>query len=936
MDYNMDYEGTRWFKCDFHVHTEFSKCFDDEEITPERWVKRAIEQGLDCVAVTDHNTGFGIDQIKDAAKGTELTVFPGVEITCDASKVHLLIIFDIDKTSDDINHFLAAAGFSLDNIKNGDSSITRNIFQITELATDYGALVIPAHIDECSGLGSISTENLKRFFFKYDINAVQVVHEQFLDMNLRTSDNKELKDYLNDYYNNPIPAIDDATIKNWHRPVRHALEANCAILTFSDNPKELKSSKHGIWGIGNSYTWIKMDKVPSLEGLRHSVLLPKHRIRNKFVSPDIPYRCPDLWIKKVTIYDTTVTGSEPPLTIDFNPQLNTIIGGRGSGKSSILRFIRGVFNRTGELKELEEILRDHNEFYKLVDTSTGKGVLNKTSKIEIEFVRNEVLHRIIASNIKNSLDQDIEIQKFDADKGIWEEVIDEGYIDFFKFDHYSQKQIYEIAGKPNALRERIDNSIEGMDKLLSEREHIKSMFLEKSASIRTIDKFIYNKGKIETRIKDLDASIGKIQKSGIANILVIKEKFTREQEILNQFKSEIEEMERKISLLADEVVLSDINYSSFNDEHKAELGSISKDVVDGFEEIKIEIDALKNKAKQLKDNYDNQIDNSLWRKDYEENILNLSNKKLELEEEGIDDIMNFEKLSMERTELEDELKQINYESNKRDKYIQERKDLQSAYLGKSKEVTSKRKEFVDTVLKDDKVRVLIKQFRDQDDFELKLRKILQRENNSYQNDITELCNLCFRGNVEKKIEDFRKVFLKIRRGDDVDGIVSGHFINLVNSLNDAQIDEIEILLPEDEIEVQYRTSTDSEFKSLSIASDGQKTTAILTFILSYGNTPLILDQPEDDLDNKLVYELIVDRLSQVKERRQLIVVTHNANIPVNADAEYIISMNNNGNKLEVLDSGTVEKSEMKKEICDVMEGGETAFKMRFKRYESIK
>lgn len=90
----ISYPGTRWYKCDLHLHTSASECFEDTSITPEQWVARAIEQGLDCVAVTDHNTHAGIDDIIAAAEGHPINVFPGVEITCDSSKVHLLVIFD--------------------------------------------------------------------------------------------------------------------------------------------------------------------------------------------------------------------------------------------------------------------------------------------------------------------------------------------------------------------------------------------------------------------------------------------------------------------------------------------------------------------------------------------------------------------------------------------------------------------------------------------------------------------------------------------------------------------------------------------------------------------------------------------------------------------------------------------------------------------------
>lgn len=129
---------------------------------------------------------------------------------------------------------------------------------------------------------------------------------------------------------------------------------------------------------------------------------------------------------------------------------------------------------------------------------------------------------------------------------------------------------------------------------------------------------------------------------------------------------------------------------------------------------------------------------------------------------------------------------------------------------------------------------------------------------------------------------------------------------------------------------------DGNFKSLSVASAGQKTTAILSFILSFGDIPLILDQPEDDLDNRLVYELIVDKMCQIKEMRQVIVVTHNANIPVNGDAEYVVSLSSDTHNLKIQAEGVVENDEVKNEICEVKEGGVEAFQARVKRYSNLR
>lgn len=935
MNNTIKYKGTRWYKCDLHLHTKASKCFQDIQVTADQWVQRAIEQGLDCVAVTDHNTGISIDEIKQAAEGTVLTVFPGVEITCDPSKVHLIIIFNVSKTSADIRDFLVRADIRAADFGKQEAATTQSIFEIAELAKIDGAIVIPAHIDEYNGLGSISVENLKKFYSDYDINAVQIVHKEFLNPTLQTTGNTELKKVLNEYYNNPTPAIDEAIVKDWYSPVKYALESNLAILTFSDNPHEPKNSQHGLWGIGSHFTWIKMDERPSLEGLRQAFLLPYYRIKNELDCSASPYTKPELWIKSISISNTTITDAKTPLKIEFSPQLNTLIGGRGSGKSSVLRFIRGVFNRTVDIIDLPEILSDHNEFYKREAGRPKKGVLTETSLIEIEFVRNDILHKIIASNITNSVTQSIQIQRLN-DTGNWEAVNDDGYIDFFDFEHYSQKQIYEIAQEPNALRERIDSAITGLEKIKADREHIRSLFLEKSAAIRTIDVLLAGKGKIETRIRDLDMNIKKLQQSGISYLIAAKEMFAKETELVSSFQSEIETRENKLDELAQNIEITDIDFFTFDEQNSQVLKQYTQNVIDGFAKIKSELLILKEQSKQLKETFEQSIKSSEWKKALNKNNDDFNLKKEELEKEGIDAISSYERFIREKTALEIELAEINEKALIREADRTERDRLQGEYLRLCKEITAKRRDFVQGIVTGNKVKVNIKPFRNQSDFETRLRKIIQRENTSYQTDIDALLEICFSGNVEQKIKDVRSVFTKIRANEDGSSIVSGHFVNLVKTLNESQIDEIELLLPEDEIEVQYKPTPTSSFKSLSTASAGQKTTAILTFILSYGRLPLILDQPEDDLDNRLVYELIVDRLKQAKENRQLIVVTHNANVPVNGDAEYIISMDTESKALKVLHTGTVEQISIKKEICDVMEGGEIAFEMRSKRYKLIK
>ena len=179
--------------------------------------------------------------------------------------------------------------------------------------------------------------------------------------------------------------------------------------------------------------------------------------------------------------------------------------------------------------------------------------------------------------------------------------------------------------------------------------------------------------------------------------------------------------------------------------------------------------------------------------------------------------------------------------------------------------------------------------------------------------------------------EFRKKVQEIRDGVDTKSY-HARMRNAILELQPESFARMVYFIPEDDLRVSYRPENSKKYIPLSNASAGQKTTAILTFLLAYGDLPLLLDQPEDDLDNKLVYDLIVTRLKEAKSKRQIIVVTHNANIPVNADAEFIVSMDSESEQVAIKYEGTMDDKNVRKEICDVMEGTQFAFEMRAKKY----
>lgn len=195
------------------------------------------------------------------------------------------------------------------------------------------------------------------------------------------------------------------------------------------------------------------------------------------------------------------------------------------------------------------------------------------------------------------------------------------------------------------------------------------------------------------------------------------------------------------------------------------------------------------------------------------------------------------------------------------------------------------------------------------------------------------------GDSAKRVEELRRRTSGLKQ--EIAAAVRGEaraprtkwFRNHVEQLRPEQIDRLDLWWPEDGLKVEYRRAGTDRFVPIEQGSPGQKSAAILAFLLSHGEEPILLDQPEDDLDNHLIYDLIVRQIRENKRQRQVIVATHNPNIVVNGDAEMVIAMDHNSGQCVVVEKGTgcLQESGVRDEICRVMEGGRKAFEARYKR-----
>ena len=132
-------------KIDLHIHTPKSVCYSDGAATPGEIVKAALSAGLDVIAITDHNSAAGIEEVQRAAEGSGLFVLPGIELTTKSG--HFLALFDLDIPIEDLNDFLDYAGIEPGG--HGDARTVCSDETVVTLAKihERGGLGIAAHID---------------------------------------------------------------------------------------------------------------------------------------------------------------------------------------------------------------------------------------------------------------------------------------------------------------------------------------------------------------------------------------------------------------------------------------------------------------------------------------------------------------------------------------------------------------------------------------------------------------------------------------------------------------------------------------------------------------------------------------------------------------------------------------------------------------------
>ncbi len=908
------WKGSRWWKFDFHVHTPASDDYGRgqdqttlKERKPRDWLLDYMRAGIDCVAITDHNSGEWIDLVKDELARLEsnrpegfrpIYVFPGVEISVNGG-IHLLAIFDRDKKTSDIDSLLTKVEFEGE--KGSGNGVTRLSFiKVVDEVTSAGAIAIPAHADKEKGLfKKLDGRTLEQLFERKRIFAMELV-----DPHTKPG-----------VYTDKNPRWTEVLGSDSHHP-------------FGNSEERYP---------GSSFTWVKMG-TPEIEGLRLALMDGPLSVIRSDGEKDNPNERAKIVLESMEVSYARYLGRSEPFTVEFNPWLNSIIGGRGTGKSTIVEFLRIALRRTDELPDdLEEEFEKYRKIY--LDRKEG-GLLTEDAVIKVVYRKDNSRFRVQWDHAGN-----LESIEEEFEEGKWKRT--EGDIrQRFPVRIYSQKQIFDLAKKPLALLSVVDEA-PGVDRRSWDEKwrQAESKFLSLRTKAREMEAEFSEEPRLRGELEDVKRKQEIFEQAGYADVLRNFQKLSRQQRSIETWEESWANVAVRLRQVADEMVPDPLEDKTLDMELEAdaELQGYAVAVCKSLGELCKEVKFLASQVDKVLGEWQKNRDESSWKQGAVSAEQDYQKLKEDLAKKGETDPVGYGDLVQRRQVIEKQLKEFE-ESKKQVKELEKQTDEQlEKMIEIRRELTESRRIFLNEVLSENPyVRIRVVPYGATDTVEAEFRRLLQRESSSFEKDIGSpngggLLGNLYKGSkcsedIEKNLAEIKNKIRDIASGKGNSRVVDQRFSTHVSNLNPEAIDRIDAWFPEDSLDVQYNATGEGEnFLSIEEGSPGQRTAALLAFLLSYGAEPLILDQPEDDLDNLLIYDLIVTQLRNMKRNRQIIVVTHNANIVVNGDSELVVALAPHYGETKKECNGSLQEKKVRETICAIMEGGSKAFEDRYRR-----
>lgn len=846
--------GARYHKCDLHVHTPGSYDYE-ADVSAAELLDHFEEVGLELVAVTDHDCAGMYEELREAAEDRDIEILPGVEITTSQggnNQIHVTAIFPPDE-HDAVNYVLGQIGINPG--KAGQEQANPRIKEICKTVLDNKGLPILAHIDTAAGAHhETGSGRIRDEIFSTDhVAAIEVVNPDFREQ-------------------------------------------------YPEFPAIRSSDAHHPDQLGRGYTYLKMTE-PSFSGLQTALSDPELRIRFEEPESTHPH------IEGVRINGRFLDGREARL----NKNLNCLIGGKGTGKSSVIEHIRYAFDiqpRTERITEdyeglIRETLGPDGEMEVQIRSGGGQRyAIRRTYSEEPEITR----------EVEDGEDEvvDVDIETFREE--------------FFNVEIHSQRELLELARDNRDQLELIDSYLD-FDGKKHEREEIKGNLRDNAQNLRSARA---DRDRMESEMTDFQAvqeNLALMEEQGVADHLEDEEEWESEGRRLERYQSQIQDAKTAVEgfTIFEETPAGDEIEDTPNEELVTATRELVEETVSDVSDLREDIlDALSDAEEEIvekKDEWDSR--NESRRDEYEE----LAD---EIEAETGVDIEQYFDLKEEESRLLGVQSDLEDKRDDIEEFEDARQELLSQLRNVRREITDIRRRGINEMDSDltDEVRVQLEPDSNREEYVEWFNEVLRGSNVRTQD--KEAIAEEYEPEVLAKLIDEKD---SERLVEDV-GITETAAENIVNHDDlQARVHELQTLEIHDSPLIEIRD--EGEWKPLTRMSDGQQCTALLSIAMLERSRPLIVDQPEDMLDNGFIYDVVVNVLQRVKQSRQIISATHNANIPILGDAEQILVMWSNGRNGFFQNRGSIDMADVQKKAQQILEGGEEAFSKRTRKYRAL-
>lgn len=929
-------KGAHFFRCDFQVHTPRDIRWtgkeritdDDRRAYAAELVQACRTRGLQGIAVTDHHDMLFADYARRAAadeadelgkplpKERQLVVFPGMELTLGVP-CQAIIIFDAEFPADLF-------------------SLAMTALTITPSVATESRTAQVKRLDHINSLRQLKNEIDKHTYLKDRYIVLPNVTNEGKSSLLRSGfPGKYIEmPWVGGYVDGSVTKLTDGIKTILAGKDRNWGNKRVACFQTSDNRRE----DHRDLGVHSS--WIKW-AMPTAEALRQACLAQESRISQE--TPSLP----SVVIEAISVSNSAFLG---PVELELNPQYNALIGGRGTGKSTLLEYLRWALCDQPPSVADDDAPNYQARRMRLIDQTLK--TLNAT--IDVRFRINNVPHVVRRSSLDGSLQ--IKIAKEDLRPCTEDEVRS-----LLPIQAYSQKQLSDVSVRVEELSRFVTAPIRSeLDKIERQANdaagRIRELFATRLRH-RTLTHTLQRRALEETSLREQAAAVrasltdlsaadqaaldqGKLYETADRSVQSWKNEATTLRTGATRLRQTVES-----SLAQTNVPPAEPDADVLKAAH-AEYRALLTDAKNALDEVIARATAIDSRTDTLKAE-------SPWR---------IWAEKFAVVKAAYDDAVqrssaHGEKLKQLKV-IEDQLGAHTRETDRIREELRTLGDTEATYQAERenwRNLLAQR----DTLMNEQcarltqssigAIRAQVKRFANAADFVSLLRQSLagsrvsgtKVENlgatitdaadpgaqwNALLLDLEKLAEL----NVEREGTDRAPEVPSLSAA----GLTASEITRVATSL-DPEAWLALSLTPIESVPVFEYRAREGEYIPFRNASAGQQATALLKTLLNEAGPPLIIDQPEEDLDNPVMLE-IVEQVWHAKRKRQLVFTSHNANLVVNGDAELVAWCDyrtaGDQSRGTIAGEGAIDVPTVRDAIKRIMEGGEAAFNLRKEKY----